>query len=52
MASYPLLELSGSAEELEVATALVHEHGGLGTEPPDDAGTLLAYFPDSSERHS
>ena len=52
MASYPLLELAGSAEELEIATALVHEHGCLGTEERDDASKLHAYFPDSANVHA
>jgi len=47
LASYPLLELTGSAEELEIATALVHEHGCLGTEERDDGATIFAYFPDA-----
>lgn len=47
MASYPLLELSGSTEELEIATALVHEHGCLGTEERDDGSAIFAYFPDA-----
>ncbi|GMR23275.1 MAG: hypothetical protein BMS9Abin37_1690 [Acidobacteriota bacterium] len=52
MASYPLLELSGSAEELEIATALVHEYGCLGTEQRDDAFALYAYFPDFTNVHA
>ena len=52
MVSYPLLELTGSAEELEIATALLHEHGCLGTEEPDDASSLRAYFPESVNVHA
>ena len=52
MASYPLLELTGSAEELEIATAFVHEHGCLGTEEPDDASSLRVYFTESVNIHA
>lgn len=47
MASYPLLELTGSAEELEIVTALIHEHGCLGTEERGEGSALYAYFPDA-----
>ena len=52
MASYPLLELAGSAEELEIATAFLVEHGCLGTEERDDASWLRAYFLDSVDVHA
>ena len=41
MSDYPLLELTGSPAELEIATALLHEHECLGTEEKD--GRLRAY---------
>ncbi len=43
---YPLLELSGSTEALEIATAFLNEHGCLGTEEHPDV--LLAYFAESA----
>jgi ribosomal protein L11 methyltransferase len=47
MTNYPLLELTGSPSELEIATALLHEHGCLGTQQADD-GKLNAYFSESA----
>lgn len=48
MVSYQFLELEGSAEELDIATALLLEHGCLGTEEPDVA-SLRAYFPEDAD---
>jgi len=47
-ASYQLLELEGSAEELDIATALLLERGCLGTEE-SDVGSLRAYFPEEAD---
>lgn len=47
-ASYQLLELEGSAEALDIATALLLESDCLGTEE-SDVGSLRAYFPDDAD---
>jgi ribosomal protein L11 methyltransferase len=41
------LELRGPAEDLDIATALLYEHGCLGTHEAD--GALRAYFPESTK---
>lgn len=46
MASFPLLAVAGSPSELEIATAVLHDHGCLGTE--EDGGVLRAYFAEST----
>ena len=48
MDSYPILELSGSAEELEIAVALLSEHGLLGTSESETSDGLCAYFAKST----
>ena len=53
MDNYPILELSGTAEELEIAVALLADHGLLGTvesktSPEGTQEALCAYFATST----
>lgn len=47
MPSYPVLEIAGSAEDLEIALAYLSEWGSLGAEE-SPSGSLRAFFPEDT----